>query len=118
VTGFGFNSRYKLKKTDEFSSVFSFRKRISGKVLALHYMPTTLGYPRLGVVVGKKIAKRAVDRNYMKRVLRELFRVERETLNSADLLIRPLTAYTRSDFDLVKREFMHLLEKSRQRNTV
>jgi len=42
VTGFGFPGRYKLKKTDEFSSVFNFRRRISGIVLALHYMPNTL----------------------------------------------------------------------------
>jgi ribonuclease P protein component len=116
VTGFGFNSRYKLKKTDEFSSVFNFRRRISGNVLALHFMPNTLGYARLGVVVGKKIAKRAVDRNYMKRVLRELFRMERESLVATDLLVRPLKAYRRDDFERVRGEFLQLLDKSRQRN--
>jgi len=115
VTGFGFPSRFKLKKTDEFSSVFSFRKRISGNVLAIHYMPNSLGYSRLGVVVGRKTAKRAVQRNYMKRTLRELFRRERATLGAVDLLIRPLKAYGRQDFNMIDLEFTALLDKLRRR---
>jgi ribonuclease P protein component len=115
VLDFGFPSRYKLKKTDEFSSVFSFRKRISGIVLALHYMPNSIGHARLGVIVGKKTAKRAVQRNYMKRTLREIFRQEQSTLGAVDLLIRPTRAYTRSDFKLVLSEFNMLLEKLRRR---
>jgi ribonuclease P protein component len=116
VTGFGFPGRFKLKKTDEFSSVFNFRKRISGSALALHYMPNTLGFPRLGLVVGKKTAKKSVQRNYMKRTLREMFRHEQATLGSFDLLVRPLKAYSRSDFDAVKHEFSELLHKLRRRS--
>ncbi len=116
MTGFGFPGRYKLKKTDEFSSVFNFRKRISGIVLAFHYMPNTLGYPRIGLVVGKKTARRAVQRNYMKRVLRDLFRLERPALGSVDILVRPLKAYSRSDFAVVQAEFRQLLDKLRRRS--
>lgn len=116
MTGFGFPSRYKLKKTDEFSSVFNFRKRLSGNVLALHYMPNTLGYARLGLVVGKKIAKRAVQRNYMKRSLRELFRQEQASLGAVDLLVRPLKGYSRGDFNLIKLEFNALLDRLRRRS--
>jgi ribonuclease P protein component len=116
VTGFGFPGRYRLKKTDEFSSVFNFRKRISGIVLAIHYMPNTLGYPRLGVIVGKKTAKRAVQRNYMKRTVRELFRHEQMGLGAVDILVRPLKAYTHSDFVEVQAEFKTLLDKLHRRS--
>lgn len=116
MTGFGFPGRYRLKKTDEFSSVFNFRKRISGIVLAIHFMPNALGYPRMGVIVGKKTAKRAVQRNYMKRTMRELFRREQQGLGAVDILVRPLKAYARSDFVAVQTEFKTLLEKLHRRS--
>ena len=49
-----FARRYRLTKTDEFSSVFGFRRAIRGKLLMLHYQPRPEGMtePRLGLVVG------------------------------------------------------------------
>ena len=52
-----FTKKAKLIKTDEFSSVFNFRKRISARFLVVHYQPNTITHARLGLVVGKKIAK-------------------------------------------------------------
>ncbi len=85
-------------------------------MLALHYMPNTSGHARLGIVVGRKIAKKAVQRNYMKRILREFFRRESVSLGAVDLLVRPLKAYTRHDFDAVQAEFRSLLGRLRRRN--
>ena len=115
MTGFGFTSRFKIKKTDEFSSVFNFRKRINGVALTLHYMPNQLGHARLGVVVGKKTAKRAVQRNYMKRVLRELFRQQQSVLAGVDILARPQKAFTRPEYAMIRDEFLQLLERLRER---
>jgi ribonuclease P protein component len=50
-----------------------------------------LGVPRLGLIIPKRVLPRAVDRNRMKRVLRELFRAQQARLGSRDILIR-LTA--------------------------
>jgi ribonuclease P protein component len=47
-----------------------------------------LGVPRLGLIVPKRVFPRAVDRNRMKRVLRELFRAQQARLGSCDILIR------------------------------
>jgi ribonuclease P protein component len=111
VVGYGFPSRYKLKKTDEFSSVFSFRRRIFGDCLALHYQPNSLGHPRLGIVVGKKTARRAVARNYMRRVLREWFRLNRETLDGLDLVVRVQKSFGRAESGLVREELQRLLNR-------
>jgi len=46
------------------------------------------GVPRLGLIVPKRVFPRAVDRNRMKRVLRELFRAQQARLGSRDILIR------------------------------
>ncbi len=43
---------------------------------------------RLGLVVGKKLLKRAVDRNRLKRVVRENFRLRRPELPPCDLVVR------------------------------
>jgi ribonuclease P protein component len=115
VTDFGFTSRLKIKKTDDFSSVFNFRKRIAGRFLVMHYMPNALEHARLGLIVGKKTARRAVQRNYMKRVLRELFRHERHMLGGVDLLVRPQLAFTHADFAQIKAEFHQLINKLYER---
>ena len=85
-----FARRYRLTKTDEFSSVFGFRRAIRGKLLMLHYQPRPEGMTeaRLGLVVGKKLLKHAVDRNRLKRIVREQFRLRRPTLPAMDLVVR------------------------------
>ena len=113
-----FTKKAKLIKTDEFSSVFNFRKRISAKFLALHYQPNVIGYPRLGLVVGKKIAKFAVHRNYMRRILREFFRVQQHTINHVDLVIRVQKKFEKEDFIQIKQEFDALIAKINQRTQI
>lgn len=115
MTALRFTKEAKLIKTDEFSSVFNFRKRISAKYLALHYQPNQIGHARLGLVVGKKIARRAVDRNYMRRVLRELFRLQQYEIASVDLVIRVQNKFVKADFILIKQEFAALISKINKR---
>jgi ribonuclease P protein component len=47
------------------------------------------GLARLGILISRKHAARAVDRNRIKRCIREAFRLEQEHLGSIDLLVRP-----------------------------
>ena len=47
------------------------------------------GGPRLGLLVTRKHAARATQRNRIKRCIREAFRLEQETLGAVDLLVRP-----------------------------
>ena len=44
--------------------------------------------PRLGIVVGKKNLPAAVDRNALKRIVREAFRERRGELPPCDIMIR------------------------------
>lgn len=43
---------------------------------------------RLGLVIGKKQLRRAVGRNLVKRLAREAFRLQRDTLPPVDLILR------------------------------
>lgn len=50
-------------------------------------MAGSSGSCRLGMAVSRKVSKRAVERNRIKRVIRESFRAERETLPTFDILV-------------------------------
>jgi ribonuclease P protein component len=52
--------------------------------------PNSLGYARLGLIVSKKIERRAVKRNWIKRILRETFRKNRcsDQIKRMDWIIR------------------------------
>jgi ribonuclease P protein component len=47
------------------------------------------GAARLGMLVSRKHSALAVERNRIKRCIREAFRLEQETLGPLDVLVRP-----------------------------
>ncbi|MCL2020876.1 MAG: ribonuclease P protein component [Betaproteobacteria bacterium] len=84
----------RLLRADEYAAVFSFRQVLRGKYFLLHYGGERAGQEgtaRLGLVVGKKIIRRAVGRNAVKRMAREAFRQARVSLPPRDWVLR-LTA--------------------------
>ena len=59
-----------------------------GSYFALHFRAAGANAPRLGLVIGKKLAARAVQRNLLKRLARETFRQARRELPAYDLVLR------------------------------
>jgi ribonuclease P protein component len=100
-----------MVKTDDFSSVFNLRKRIASQHLVMRYRPNEAKLTRLGLIVSKKTAKLAVQRNYMRRVLRELFRLNQQQLPAIDLVIQVQKAFDLPNFVQIKQEFESLLLK-------
>ncbi|RXZ43467.1 ribonuclease P protein component [Crenobacter cavernae] len=94
---FRFRRVHRLLKTDEFSSVFRLRGARSNTFFQVYAAPNTLGYARLGLVVGKKVAKQAVRRNYIKRTVREWFRVNQPDLPACDFVVRARLAFGHTD---------------------
>ena len=76
----------RIVKTDEFSSVFNLRPVFRTAHFVLYVRPNTLPHARLGVVAAKRLAPRAVTRNTVKRMTRELFRQTR--LPAIDCIVR------------------------------
>lgn len=84
----------RLLKTDEFSSVFRLRPWSRTPHFVIYGRPT--GKPaRLGLVVAKKFAPRAVTRNLVRRLAREAFRTHRRELDGFDILLRLTTRFDR-----------------------
>ena len=114
---FSLPKQAKLIKTDDFSSVFNLRKRIATPYLVMRFKPNALNRPRLGLIVAKKTAKLAVKRNYMRRVLRELFRLNQHGLPAIDLVIQAQKVFETADFNRIKQEFEQLTFKLIAKNS-
>lgn len=71
----------------EFKHVFDKATKINQKNVSLLYRPNQKDYARMGVIVAKHVAKSAVARNRIKRVIRESFRHHQKTLGGIDIVI-------------------------------
>ena len=69
-------TRRLLKKAD-FDHVFNQAKKITVPDFTLLYRRNELGHSRLGLVVPKKIIAKAHERNHVKRLTRETFRLQK-----------------------------------------
>lgn len=88
--------RYTLPKSARmpaggaYSRVFQGRRVVSDETISLHVGPNGLAWHRLGLGVAKKMFRRAVARNYVKRLIREAFRLERPGFGGGlDIVVRP-----------------------------
>lgn len=112
-----FSKQVRLLKADEFSRVFKKPVRSSDRYLTILAVSqdvsaqpvdsnmlsesdninllqmNCIAGSRLGLAISKKNAKRAVDRNRIKRIIRESFRLNRHTLPMIDLVVmaKPIT---------------------------
>ena len=86
---FHFPSELRIRKSSDFKKVFEKGKKVSSEHYTIILAPNSLGFPRLGLVVGKKRISGAVKRNRTKRIVREIFRKNKSVFNSLDVLILP-----------------------------
>ena len=80
---FTYPNHHKLKSKTTIDSLFSEGKSVSKYPLRLVYVENTehnAEVIKMGVSVSKKYFKKAVDRNYFKRILRETYRLNKAIL--------------------------------------
>lgn len=77
------------------------RRSMDGYVF--YFERRTSGAPRLGILISRRHAALAVERNRIKRSIREAFRLEQENLGSLDLLVRPPYRRSPGNADMVSR---------------
>ena len=67
--------------------------------------------PRLGVIIPRKVVSRAVQRNGLKRLIKEVFRLQKKTYGNYDLVVR-LKKYNDESRQELQMEITQLLLKS------
>ncbi|MCG7866095.1 MAG: ribonuclease P protein component [Candidatus Thiodiazotropha taylori] len=77
----------RLLKPDEFRRVFSEGRRSSDRFFLVLAYPNQSVDARLGLAVAKKHCRKAVDRNRIKRIIRESFRLNQTQLTGLDLVV-------------------------------
>ena len=108
-SGRGSERRYRLTGIGAFEALFREGRRREGERLQIVFMPAR-GVPgRTGFVIGKKALPRAVDRNRLRRMLRESLRRNRPALAPYDLIVRLKRGCPPAAFSEVRSEAERLL---------
>ena len=85
--GLGAERRLSERKTFERLLTRGTRRSLSGYTFYMERRAE--GPPRLGILVSRRHAAKATERNGIKRCIREAFRLEQARLGALDVLVRP-----------------------------
>ena len=108
--------RHRLRGAAAFAAVFRRGLRLEGERLQLVALPTD-GAGRVGYVIGRKLLARAVDRNRLRRMLREVIRTRRAATSAFDVIVRLRRPCGAKDFAGAVAEASALLDALGSRGT-
>lgn len=112
---YSFTRAERILKGKDFALVRKQGKRLASKGFVIFIKTNNLGIRRLGLAVSSKVAG-AVQRNRIKRLLREFFRLNKETFpSSADIFISVKHGFNPRSYREVEKEFQGLGFKTRNR---
>lgn len=88
-----FSKQHRLAKTQEVKQALARGRHFSSSLFTVKFLPTA-GLPRFTVIVSTKVAKKAVTRNRLKRILREFARTRLNRFARGDyaIIVKPLAA--------------------------
>ena len=96
ASDYGFPRAARLLSAGDYSQVFKQNKRYSDDYWTILVRRDDSRPTRLGLAIAKKRAKRAVDRNKLKRVVREAFRYQQSTLAGLEMVVMNRDAATKA----------------------
>lgn len=82
-----FGADLRLRSKLQFDAVYAGGRRIDDRFFALRVKPNGLDHPRVGLAVAVKTAGNAVERNRLRRLVRESFRLTRLDLPAVDIVV-------------------------------
>lgn len=102
-------ARARIRSSADFKAVYGGKRSVRNRDLTVYWREAPGGASRLGLSVGKRLGP-AVVRNRIKRILREVFRIERRAIPAAlDLVVIPRSPRTATDLHAMTRSFTDLM---------
>jgi ribonuclease P protein component len=109
---FSFSRARRLDGPHAYAAVFAYKCWASGQWFQIYARPNGAEGARLGVVVSKRVMKKAVARNYYKRLARDVFRHECARLPGLDFVVRPRVAVDAAVAAVARIEMTDLLQRA------
>ena len=103
----------RLKLASDFRNLLRNSKSFRENGLAIYFRKSNASESRLGIIVSKRVFKRAVDRNKIKRLVREFYRKERNKIVLPnDIAIRVLEDRKLFELNNLQKYLNHLFKKA------
>jgi len=74
----------RLKNKNDFDKVFKKGISVFGQILGIKFSKNTSMFNRFGVIVSKKISKKAIERNKIKKQIKDILRNEEKNLKKGN----------------------------------
>ncbi|MGO3127248.1 MAG: ribonuclease P protein component [Luteimonas sp.] len=112
TAGVRYPRHVRVRARADFDRIFASATRTASPMLAVHLLSEE-GPPRLGLAVSRKVDKRAVGRNRIKRVLRDAFRLLQPQLKSGSYVVVARPAAAQADNEVLRAAFLNVLKRAR-----
>lgn len=108
-----FTRAHRVVRKGDFERAYKQGSRARGDLLVVVACPNELPHPRLGLSVGRAIWKGAVQRNRVRRMFREAFRLEQHELpQGCDLILIPGKPKLEPELVALRAELVKLAHKA------
>jgi ribonuclease P protein component len=97
-----FPRRARLRKPRDYDEAFTSQTRLRDRFFELVVRPRAGASARLGLAISRKALPRAVDRNRVKRVVRESFRERAGRLPGADVVVMARSATAKAELSALR----------------
>ena len=102
----------RLRRRADYQKCYQTGRRLHGSLTAVHFVPNSLGHPRLGITASRKVG-RSVVRQRLRRRVRECYRRwgERSRLPPLDLVVHLKPPAAEASFGELRAELQRLLAR-------
>ncbi len=93
----GYSRRHRFAARGSFGAVLRGSRKLRGRLCVVHVMPATDGTSRLGIALTRRLVASSADRNFVKRLVREIFRRHVVKQAGFDCVVMLRNKFTLSD---------------------
>ena len=106
---YALRARARLTGPTQFQALLTSKPAARSGRFTVHAIRNQKSFARLGIIAGKRIVQHSVTRNFLKRLIREIFRHHQRELTGYDVLVRVRRPVTRMEAGAARTELTSLL---------